>query len=38
MKRKECESCVHDQGCSGVWRKYIEKYGWDEFIPVTGEK
>ncbi len=33
-KRPECASCVHDPACLGVWRSYLEAYGWDGLPPV----
>lgn len=33
-KRKECSSCIHNPKCDGVWKDYIKKYGWKEFVPV----
>ena len=29
-----CSQCIHDSGCSGVWRQYVERYGGGEFVPV----
>ena len=26
-----CEGCPLREGCDGVWRRYAEEYGWDEF-------
>ncbi len=34
-KRPECRSCVHDRHCWGVWGRYVEAYGWDEFTPTA---
>ncbi len=33
-KRPECSACVHDAACLGVWRSYLEAYGWDGLAPV----
>ncbi len=33
-KRDECRTCKHDASCEGVWKNYIARYGWDEFVPV----
>jgi MoaA/NifB/PqqE/SkfB family radical SAM enzyme len=30
-----CEKCVVKHRCEGPWREYPEKFGWDEFAPVT---
>jgi cyclic pyranopterin phosphate synthase len=33
-KQPSCAECVYDGACLGVWRTYLEAYGWDEFVPV----
>src|SRR5262249_32600471 len=33
-KRAECRSCRYDQQCEGVWKNYVKRYGWEEFVPV----
>jgi MoaA/NifB/PqqE/SkfB family radical SAM enzyme len=33
-KRAECASCRHNERCEGVWKNYVKRYGWDEFVPV----
>ena len=33
-KRPECRQCGFNRSCRGVFRNYIEKFGWDEFVPV----
>ena len=33
-RRERCGSCAFDRVCIGVWEKYIEYFGWDEFEPV----
>jgi MoaA/NifB/PqqE/SkfB family radical SAM enzyme len=33
-KRTECSRCVHDATCLGVWRGYLEAYGWEGLEPV----
>jgi hypothetical protein len=35
-KGPRCPECIHDPYCEGPWREYPEKYGWDEFRPVSG--
>jgi len=35
VKRNECKQCGYDPICRGVFQKYIELFGWDEFVPVT---
>lgn len=27
-----CNTCKHNQKCGGVYKEYIEFYGWDEFL------
>jgi len=34
VKRPECDTCRYGRECLGVWRAYVEVYGWDEFVPV----
>lgn len=34
LKRPECATCGFDRYCRGVFRNYVEHYGWDEFAPV----
>lgn len=33
-KRPECRTCIHDRHCWGVWGRYLDAYGWDEFAPT----
>jgi MoaA/NifB/PqqE/SkfB family radical SAM enzyme len=33
-KRAECRGCTLDSSCPGVWRRYVDAYGWSEFVPV----
>lgn len=35
-KRAECARCAYDAGCLGVWRAYVEAFGWEEFVPSRG--
>jgi len=39
VKRPECSSCGFNDVCRGVFRQYVDRWGWDEFVPVrpTGE-
>lgn len=39
VKRAQCRSCGFERQCRGVFRCYIDRFGWDEFVPVrtTGE-
>jgi cyclic pyranopterin phosphate synthase len=34
-KRDECRQCRYDGACEGVWRNYLKRRGWDEFVPVA---
>jgi cyclic pyranopterin phosphate synthase len=34
-KRPECARCRYDATCEGVWSKYLERYGWDELVPIA---
>jgi cyclic pyranopterin phosphate synthase len=33
-KRDACARCRYFAQCEGVWRNYLKRYGWDEFVPV----
>jgi len=33
QKRPECRACRHFDACDGVFRRYLEAFGWDEFQP-----
>ncbi len=35
-KRAECAACRHEGICDGVWNRYLDAFGWDEFLPVLG--
>ena len=35
-KRAACATCRYDAVCEGVWRNYLKRHGWDEFVPVPG--
>jgi len=37
LKTADCAECHFSSRCGGVWRKYIEMYGWSEFLPVPSE-
>ncbi len=37
VKRPECASCGFDDVCRGVFRSYVDRWGWDEFVPVRGK-
>lgn len=34
-KRIDCNNCKYFALCDWVWESYIDKFWWDEFIPVT---
>ncbi len=34
IKRKECFSCKYNNICPGVWKSYLNNFGWNEFIAV----
>jgi cyclic pyranopterin phosphate synthase len=33
-KREDCARCRYAGACQGVWRNYLRRNGWDEFVPV----
>ncbi len=34
IKRELCEDCAMSSACPGVWRGYVEAFGWSELVPV----
>ena len=34
VRRPECNTCHYSHYCDGVWRNYIDRFGWSEFTPV----
>ncbi|MBI5477733.1 MAG: radical SAM protein [Deltaproteobacteria bacterium] len=34
-KGPRCGECCHDDICVGVYRNYVDQFGWGEFHPVT---
>ncbi|MEZ4393702.1 MAG: radical SAM protein [Polyangiales bacterium] len=38
VKRDACGACAFDARCAGVYEKYTEFYGMDEFVPVSRER
>ena len=38
VKAKSCRMCKYDKICLGVWKKYVDMFGFDEFKPVVGRK
>jgi MoaA/NifB/PqqE/SkfB family radical SAM enzyme len=37
-KARTCRECRYYPVCIGVWRRYAEMFGFDEFRPVPGKK
>ncbi len=37
-KGPQCKECRYDLICEGPWKEYPQKRGWNEFIPVPGQK
>ncbi len=37
LRGPECPRCIHFSWCEGPWREYPERFGWDEFRPVTSD-
>lgn len=37
-KGEKCEQCRYDLLCEGLWKEYVNLYGFDEFVPVLGRK
>lgn len=35
VKRESCAQCKYESVCEGVWKNYVKRYGWDEFVPLT---
>lgn len=33
-KRDACQTCKYNGQCEGVWRNYLKRYSWDEFVPI----
>lgn len=33
-KREDCKRCKYFEQCEGVWKNYLKRNGWDEFVPV----
>jgi molybdenum cofactor biosynthesis enzyme MoaA len=33
-KRAACKDCTYFTSCEGVWKNYLARFGWDEFVPV----
>ena len=37
LKEPGCSECREFDKCDGVWRRYVQEYGFDEFRPVLEE-
>ena len=37
VRGPSCDACAFSRVCDGVWRNYIDRFGWDEFKPVKKE-
>lgn len=37
-KGEKCKQCKYDNLCEGLWKEYVNLYGFDEFMPVPGRK
>lgn len=35
VRRPGCAECLMQDRCDGIWPRYAQVYGWDEFKPVT---
>ena len=35
LKSDVCAGCTMKSHCEGPWKEYPERYGWDEFRPIT---
>jgi hypothetical protein len=35
IRRSGCDACAYSRVCDGVWRNYIDRFGWEEFTPVS---
>jgi len=36
LRRPQCGQCRFNALCPGVWSPYVERFGWEEFVPVSG--
>jgi cyclic pyranopterin phosphate synthase len=36
VKQDSCEHCRYGHDCLGVWRGYLDVFGWSEFEPIVG--
>ncbi len=35
VKGPPCADCAIDDRCPGIWQRYVQEYGWEEFTPVV---
>ncbi|NOU18127.1 MAG: radical SAM protein [Bacteroidales bacterium] len=35
LKRQECQKCIKNNQCRGVWKGYLKNKGWAEFQPIS---
>lgn len=35
VKTDKCQQCNFETICGGPWRGYVERRGWEEFIPIS---
>jgi MoaA/NifB/PqqE/SkfB family radical SAM enzyme len=33
-KGEKCGSCIHQTKCGGIYKEYLEFYGWDDIVPI----
>jgi MoaA/NifB/PqqE/SkfB family radical SAM enzyme len=31
----QCDLCRYSATCTGVWKAYVVRFGWEEFVPVS---
>ena len=37
VKAESCKKCKYDKICLGVWKRYVDMFGFGEFKPVLGK-
>jgi len=38
VKSKDCKDCKYDKICLGVWKRYVDYFGFEEFKPIKGKE
>jgi hypothetical protein len=38
VKPSQCNGCLLDYVCEGVWAEYLDSYGGEDFIPITSKE